>query len=175
MSSTSARPLLCVVSVLFSLRTRTLLSHASLRTRVCDRQAGWHDMDASACPTKGCNLCSGWSPWGEASNVGCYLAIDESDSGSWRPYFNTTALGNLQDLSTCTRYPQGAFWLAINFSSPVHVGCVTGFNAGQGSTSAFGGCNWNGGLDLWSSDNGTAWTLRSATPASDTALLPSGM
>ena len=45
MSSTSARPLLCVVSVLFSLRTRTLLSHASLRTRVCDRQAGWHDMD----------------------------------------------------------------------------------------------------------------------------------
>eukprot|EP00964_Phaeocystis_antarctica_P044044 scaffold25299_cov63-Phaeocystis_antarctica.AAC.2 len=103
---------------------------------------GWPDA-ASACPSTGCALCSGWI--GPVGTRGCHLAYDGNPSTTWRPGGESYS-------------PTGEVWMEIRFASDPGIACVKASNIGEGEG---GGNSWNGGLTVQTSvDDGANYVTR---------------
>ena len=129
---------------------------------------GWPD-DASACPSTGCALCSGWEDIrGTIESQGCHLALDGDSSTYWRP--DDANSGSDDGYYTTDVYqPAGEVWMEIRFASDPGIACVatTGPDGGSNLGSGFGGkwkglvTSWDGGLTVETSvDAGVTWITR---------------
>merc|ERR1712232_506666 len=98
-----------------------LFSDTACKTKISIPKNGGWDSAATACPSSGCDLCSGWDDvYGNLNDRGCQLAIDGSDSTSWRPHGG----GNT--------FQAGSVWMVFRLPSSTVVQCVKAPKLGQG-------------------------------------------
>ena len=118
---------------------------------------GWPDA-ASACPSTGCALCSGWDAVvsGTDGTKGCHLALDgnpsigiHNQSGTWRPGKGSSGTKNY--------WSAGEVWMEIRFASDPGIACVKASYMGKGGG---GGRSWNGGLTVQTSVDGVTYFTR---------------